>query len=87
MEVIDVHSILQTTFPALSSISITTETPFQERKTALQTFQQQKHDVLIATPGIIGRGLELRQARSVCSIIQSFIIYHLSLVIYHSIYH
>lgn len=65
MELTDIMAILQTSFPLLSAKALSVETPFTERRSVIQSFQQGTLQVLVATPGIIGRGLELRQARSV----------------------
>ena len=65
MELTDVISILQSSFPLLSAKALSVETPFTERRSVINSFQQGTLQVLISTPGIIGRGLELRQARSV----------------------
>ena len=65
MELADIMSILQTSFPLLSVKALSVETPFSERRSVICSFQQGTLQVLVSTPGIIGRGLELRQARSV----------------------
>ena len=59
MEVVDVQAILA------SHNAVTVETPFVQRREIIQQFQTNQLEVLVSTPGIVGRGIELRSANSV----------------------
>ena len=65
LECLDVQSIFHSSFSTISYSLLTVETPFQERRTIFTQFQQGQLSVLISTPGIIGRGIELQAANSV----------------------
>ena len=65
LEVVDVFQFLKKVFPTLECEAITVETVFKERKEILQHFQEGKISVLIATSGIVGRGIELIKTRTV----------------------
>ena len=65
METVDVKAVLDESFSSLRNSCVTSETPSAKRGEMIMSFQKSEIDVLIATPGIIGRGLELKSARSV----------------------
>lgn len=68
LEVVDVAKLLDASFAKIPHASITVETPFQERKDILQQFQEEKISLLVATAGIVGRGIELRTTQSVVQV-------------------
>lgn len=65
LEVSDVINYLSSSFPTLSHIAVTVETPFQERREIMKQFQEGETSLLVATAGIIGRGIELVNAHTV----------------------
>ena len=65
MEVVDVQAILTSSFPTITQKAVTVETPFSQRRDIIQQFQKNGLQVLVSTPGIVGRGVELRSANSV----------------------
>ena len=65
MEVVDVQAILASSFPTVSHNAVTVETPFVQRREIIQQVQTNQLEVLVSTPGIVGRGIELRSANSV----------------------
>ena len=65
METVDVKTVLDESFPSLRNTCVTIETPSAKRGEMIMSFQKGEVNVLIATPGIVGRGLELKSARSV----------------------
>ena len=65
MEVVDVQAIFTSSFPTVSHNAVTVETPFIQRREIIQQFQTNQLEVLVSTPGIVGRGIELRSANSV----------------------
>ncbi|KNB43298.1 putative ATP-dependent RNA helicase [Blastocystis sp. subtype 4] len=65
MEVVDVQAILASSFPTVSHNAVTVETPFVQRREIIQQFQTNQLEVLVSTPGIVGRGIELRSANSI----------------------
>ena len=65
METVDVKAVLDESFSSVTNTCVTIETPSVKRCEMITSFQKGAIDVLIATPGIVGRGLELRSARSV----------------------
>lgn len=65
LEVESVNAMLKT-HSTLSWTSVTVETSFQERRARISRFQEGEWKVLVATPGIVGRGIELRNTQSVC---------------------
>ena len=69
MEVVDVQAILASSFTTVSHNIVTVETPFAQRRDIINQFQTNQLEVLVSTPGIVGRGIELRCANSVGVII------------------
>ena len=65
METVDVKAVMDESFPSITTSCVTIETPSAKRCEMITSFQKGAIDVLIATPGIVGRGLELKSARSV----------------------
>ena len=65
LEVVEVMKLLDESFTTFSHASITVETPFQERRTILDSFVKKEVDLLVATSGIVGRGIELHTTQSV----------------------
>ena len=64
LEVVSVNAMLKS-FSNISWASVTMETTFQERRELINRFQEGEMKILVATPGIVGRGIELRSAHSV----------------------
>lgn len=75
LEVVDVMKCLDTEFATCSHASLTMETPFAERRKAVQNFQNNLLKILVSTPGIVGRGIELQAARCVGGLRVPFIRY------------
>lgn len=65
METVDVKTVLDESFPSVTNVCVTIETPSTKRCEMITSFQKGEIDILIATPGIVGRGLELKSAKSV----------------------
>lgn len=75
LEVVDVMKCLDTEFATCSHASLTMETPFAERRKTVQNFQNNLLKILVSTPGIVGRGIELQAARCVGGLRVPFIRY------------
>ena len=58
-------NILEQSFPTLPHKLVTIESSLIERRKIIDDFQEEKVKILVSTPGIIGRGVELRSAQSV----------------------
>lgn len=65
LETAEVMKCLDEEFPKCTHASLTVETPFAERRRTIEEFQQGRLKVLVSTPGIVGRGVELQSARCV----------------------
>lgn len=65
LETAEVMKCLDEEFPKCTHASLTVETPFAERRKTIEEFQQNRLKVLVSTPGIVGRGIELQSARCV----------------------
>lgn len=65
LETAEVMKCLDEEFPKCTHASLTVETPLAERRRTIEEFQQSRLKVLVSTPGIVGRGIELQAARCV----------------------
>ena len=65
LETAEVTKCLDEEFPKCTHASLTVETPFADRRRTIEEFQQCRLKVLVSTPGIVGRGVELQSARCV----------------------
>lgn len=65
LETVEVMKCLDEEFPKCTHASLTVETPLAERRRTIEEFQQSRLKVLVSTPGIVGRGIELQAARCV----------------------
>ena len=63
LEVVDAKTVLDAS--TLRYQCVTVETPAEERKGAIAKLNDGSLDVLVATAGIVGRGVELHRCRSV----------------------
>ena len=65
LETVEAKTVLEAFSPSLRFRCVTVETPADARRTALTQLGDGSLDVLVATMGIVGRGVELRRCRSV----------------------
>ncbi|KAK8816858.1 hypothetical protein WA577_002652 [Blastocystis sp. JDR] len=64
LETVEAKTVLEAFSPSLRFRCVTVETPADARRTALTQLGDGSLDVLVATMGIVGRGVELRRCRS-----------------------
>lgn len=67
LETVEAKTVLEAFSPSLRFRCVTIETPAEERREVLTRLGDGSIDVLVATMGIVGRGVELRRCRSVRS--------------------